>query len=79
MRIARTPSSSRSIGGDESDELSDPASNGYSYGFDLSEEEDDGKGVVGRAVDLVEALWNVGRRMVWGKPVGESNSDEPAR
>lgn len=52
---------------DDSDELSDPASNGYSYGFDLSDE-DEGKGIVGRAVDLVGALWNVGRGMVWNKP-----------
>ena len=52
---------------EDSDELSDPASNGYSYGFDLSDE-DEGKGIVGRAMDLAGALWNVGRGMVWNKP-----------
>lgn len=70
-RMGRSASlgSSRSPDRDDndSDELSDPASNGYSYGFDLSDE-DEGKGIVGRAVDLVGALWTVGRGMVWNKP-----------
>ena len=54
----------------EEDELSDPANNGYSYGygFDLSEDDEDdsaARGVVGRAFDLVGALWNVGSGMLW--------------
>ena len=54
----------------DEDELSDPANNGYSYGygFDLSEDDEDenaSRGVVGRAVDLVGALWNVGSGMLW--------------
>lgn len=74
---------SRSSTGDD-DELSDPANNGYSYsyGFDSSGDDDDepSKGVVGRAVDLAGALWNVGSGMLWGSTApggqrGASTSD----
>jgi len=61
---------------EDDDELSDPANNGYSYsyGFDSSGDDDDepSKGVVGRAVKLAGALWNVGSGMLWGSPAPEA-------
>lgn len=56
------------------DELSDPANNGYSYGYGFDEDEEDQKGYVGKATDLIGALWNVGSSMVWGRSTSNTSS-----
>lgn len=86
--LMRRRSSSRSKSGSgvvnrsaqSEDELSDPANNGYSYGYGFDDEEDDQRGYVGRATDLIGALWNVGSGMVWGRPSegSPSSSKDPS-
>lgn len=75
---------SRTVPNNDSEgDLSDPANNGYSYGygFDDDDDPDDGanRGYVGRAVDLVSALWNVGSGMLWRPSGQQQQQSEDAR
>lgn len=58
------------------DELSDPANNGYSDGYGFDDDEDQ-KGYLGRATELVGALWNVGTGLVWGRPEEAADTESP--